>query len=161
VWDASADESPRLQRIRKIREELNVLYSRLNQVGASPPAGVVDQQTKEEISQRERELVELLRGVGSEKSGWATLHSMRPASVTDVQHMLEKDEALVEYYVIDDQFQAFVITPDDFRVERNLASAKEVRASLKGLNFQLTKFHLKPGYVEQYGSKLLEASRFH
>ena len=33
VWDASADESPRLLRIRKIREELNVLYSRLNQVG--------------------------------------------------------------------------------------------------------------------------------
>jgi CHAT domain-containing protein len=161
VWDASAQESPRLSRIRKIREELNVLYSRLNQVGASAAASAVDQQTKEEISQRERELVELLRGVGSEKSGWATLHSMRPASVTDVQRMLEKDEALVEYYVIGDQFQAFVITADDFHVERNLACAKEVRDSLKGLNFQLTKFHLKPAYVEKYGALLLEASRFH
>ena len=36
VWDSSAEESPRLQRIRKIREELNILYTRLNQVGADP-----------------------------------------------------------------------------------------------------------------------------
>src|SRR6185436_7349646 len=48
VWDTGADESPRLQRIRRIREELNIFYSRLNEVGATPRA-VADPATKEEI----------------------------------------------------------------------------------------------------------------
>ena len=33
--------------------------------------------TKEEIARREQELVEFLREVGSEKSGWAALQSMK------------------------------------------------------------------------------------
>src|SRR4029453_11882812 len=73
VWDTGAEESPRLQRIRKIREELNIFYSRLNEMGATVREAAADTTTKEEISRREQELVELLREVGSEKSGWATL----------------------------------------------------------------------------------------
>src|SRR5581483_6193069 len=85
VWDTGADESPRLQRIRKIREELNIFYSRLNDVGATARAAASDAITKEEISRREQELVELLREVGSEKSGWATLQSMKIPSVEEVK----------------------------------------------------------------------------
>ena len=66
-----------LQRIRKIREELNIFYSRLNEVGATARAAAADTITKEEIARREQELVELLREVGSEKSGWATLQNMK------------------------------------------------------------------------------------
>ena len=35
VWDKGAEESPHLQRVRKIREELNILYSRLNEAGTT------------------------------------------------------------------------------------------------------------------------------
>ncbi len=161
VWDSGAEESPKLHRIRKIRQELNMLYSRLNQVGASAAAGVSDPVTKEGISQRERELVELLRGVGSEKSGWATLQSMKPSSVEDVQRMLQKNEALIEYYVVGQQYHAFVITPEEFHVVRDLATSEDIRAALKGLTFQLTKFHLQPEYLERYGPMLLRASQFH
>ena len=35
VWDKGAEETPRLQRVRKIREELNILYSRLNEAGTT------------------------------------------------------------------------------------------------------------------------------
>src|SRR5207248_9609995 len=84
LWDTGADESPRLQRIRKIREELNIFYSRLNEVGATVRASA-DSGTREEISRREQELVELLREVGSEKSGWATLQSMKIPEVEEVQ----------------------------------------------------------------------------
>ena len=104
VWDAGADESPRLQRIRKIREELNIFYSRLNEVGATARETAADTGTREEISRREQELVELLREVGSEKSGWATLQSMKIPEVEEVQAMLRPDEVLVEYYTIGDRF---------------------------------------------------------
>src|SRR5207248_6270478 len=68
VWDTGADESPRLQRIRKIREELNIFYSRLNELGAQSRSAATEIGTKEEIARREQELVELLRELGSEKS---------------------------------------------------------------------------------------------
>src|SRR5438132_9980346 len=60
VWDTGVDESPRLQRIRKIGEELNIFYSRLNDVGSVARA-TADTLTKEEIERRGQELLGLLR----------------------------------------------------------------------------------------------------
>jgi hypothetical protein len=160
VWDTGVDESPRLQRIRKIREELNIFYSRLNEVGATPRAGA-DTVTKEEISRREQELVELLREVGSEKSGWATLQSMKIPEVEEVQAMLRPDEVLVEYYTIADRFQAFIITRGKFEVVRDLTTTSAVREALKGLTFQLSKFHLQAAYVQAHAPLLLTATQHH
>ena len=47
-----------------------------------------DTLTKLEISRREHELVQLLREVGSEKSGWATLQTMELPEIQEVQAML-------------------------------------------------------------------------
>ena len=161
VWDAGVDESPRLQRIRKIREELNIFYSRLNEVGATARAAAADTITKEEISQREQELVELLREVGSEKSGWATLQSMKIPSVEEVNAMLRPDEVLVEYYTIGDRLQAFVIGHNSFDVIADITTMSAVRASLKGLTFQLSKFHLHSAYVQTHAERLLAATQYH
>ena len=160
VWDTGVDDSPRLQRIRKIRGELNIFYSRLNEVGTTARAGT-DPDTKEEISRREQELVELLREVGSEKSGWATLQSMKIPDVEEVQAMLRPDEVLVEYYTIAERFQAFVITRNRFEVVRDLTTTAAVRTALKGLTFQLSKFHLQPAYVQSHAALLLKATQHH
>ena len=161
VWDAGVDESPRLQRIRKIREELNIFYSRLNEVGSTARAAAADTITKEEISKREQELVELLREVGSEKSGWATLQSMKIPSVEEVNAMLRPDEVLVEYYTIGDRLQAFVIGHNSFDVIADITTMSAVRASLKGLTFQLSKFHLHSSYVQTHAERLLAATQYH
>ena len=161
VWDTGADESPRLQRIRRIREELNIFYSRLNEVGATARSAATDTATKEEIARREQELVELLREVGSEKSGWATLQSLKIPTVDEVQALLRTDEVLVEYYTIGDRFQAFIISSDNFDVVRDLTTMKAVRSSLKGLTFQLSKFHLQPAYVQMHEPQLLQAAQHH
>ncbi len=159
VWDTGADDSPRLQRIRKIREELNIFYSRLNEIGAVRPTG--DSATQEEIARREQELVELLREVGSEKSGWATLQSMKIPDVEEVQAMLQADEVLVEYYTIGDRFQAFIISRNKFEIVRNLTTTSTVRTALKGFTFQLSKFHLQAAYLESHAPLLLKAIQYH
>ena len=161
VWDKGDEESPHLQRVRKIREELNILYSRLNEAGTTGRAVAADTGTKEEIARRERELVEVLREAGSEKSGWATLQNMESTGVDEVQKMLEPDEVLVEYYTIEDRFYAFVIARDAFDVVPDLTTTGAVRQSLKGLNFQLSKFHLKPSYIEAHTEMLFKATQYH
>ncbi|PYR71480.1 MAG: hypothetical protein DMG20_02790, partial [Acidobacteria bacterium] len=159
VWDTGVDDSPRLQRIRKIREELNIFYSRLTEIGAARPTG--DTATQEEIARREQELVELLREVGSEKSGWATLQSMKIPDVEEVQAMLQADEVLVEYYTIGDRFQAFIISRNKFEIVRNLTTTSTVRTALKGFTFQLSKFHLQAAYLESHAPLLLKAIQYH
>jgi CHAT domain-containing protein len=161
VWDTGADESPRLQRIRTIREELNIFYSRLNEVSTTGRASSTDTTTREEIARREQELVELLREVGSEKSGWATLQSLKIPTVDEVQAMLRPDEVVVEYYTVGDRFQAFIISQNDFQVVRDLTTAGAVRIALKGLTFQLSKFHLHTNYVQQHAAQLLQATQHH
>jgi len=160
VWDTGAEESPRLQRIRKIREELNIFYSRLNELGATARAAAADG-TREAISQREQELVELLREVGSEKSGWATLQGLKIPEIEEVQAMLQPDELLLEYYTIGDRFQAFIVGHETFDVVRDLTTIESVRASLKGLTFQLSKFHLQTAYVQSHAPMLLTATQHH
>ncbi len=161
VWDTGVDESPRLQRIRKIREELNIFYSRINEVGAASRTGAADSGARDEIARREHELVELLREVGSEKSGWATLQNMKIPKVEEIQAMLRPSEVLVEYYSIADRFQAFIITRDQFDIVRDLTTSAAVRTSLKGFQFQLSKFRLHPAYIESHAETLLKATQYH
>ena len=161
VWDTGVDESPRLQSIRKIREELNIFYSRLSEFGGTGREQASHNVTREEIARREQELVELLREVGSEKSGWATLQSLKIPDVAEVQAMLRHDEVLVEYYTIGDRLQAFIITSDSFDVARDITAMGDIRRSLKGLTFQLSKFHLQTAYVQSHAAQLLQATQHH
>jgi CHAT domain-containing protein len=148
-------------RIRQVREELNILYSRLNEVGATAHGTTADKATKAEIGNREQELVELLREIGSEKSGWAALQTMQFTGIDVVQQMLGPDEVLLEYYTIGDKFQAFVITNNEYHVVRDITTTGAIRESLKGLNFQLSKFHLQPAYVQARADQLLRATQHH
>jgi tetratricopeptide (TPR) repeat protein len=161
AWNTGGDESPRLRRIQKVREELNILYSRLNELGTTGRATASDSTTRDAIAKREQEFVELLRAAGTEKPGWATLESMPALGVADVQNMLEPDELLVEYYSVGGAFQAFVIGRDSFQVFRDLAISNDIRASIRGLNFQLSKFHLQPAYLSKHSFSLLAAARHH
>jgi tetratricopeptide (TPR) repeat protein len=161
AWDVRQEDSPRSLRIHKIREELNILYGRLADVGMTVRAAALDTTTKDEIARRENELLELLRETGAEKPGWVTLQSMQALSVRDVQKMLSPGEVLVEYYSIEDRFQVFVIGHSDFHVVRDICTAAGVRAALRGLNFQLSKFHLNSDYLDRHREALLTATRHH
>ena len=161
TWDVGADESPRFKRLQKVREELNILYSRLNEQGTTARAAAADTATKDEIARREQEFVELLRAAGTEKPGWATLQSMPAIGIADVQKMLEADELLVEYYAVGDSFQVFVIGHETFQAFTDVALTAEIRSSIRGLTFQLSKFHLQPAYLTKHAQSLLAATRHH
>ena len=161
VWDAGAEGSPGIQKIRKCREELNILYNRLNGEGAAARSTASNKNSRREIASREHELMELLREVASEKSGWAALQTMELPHVGDVQKMLDPDELLLEYYAIGDRFQAFIIGRNQYHVVRNLTTIGAIRAALKGLSFQLSKFQLQPAYITQHAAALLAATRHH
>src|SRR6185295_6711511 len=87
--------------------------------------------------------------------------SLKLPTVAEVQAMLRPDEVLVEYYTIGDRFQAFIISRDSFDFVRDFTTTGVVRSSLKGLTFQLSKFHLQPAYVQNHAAQLLRATDHH
>jgi CHAT domain-containing protein len=105
--------------------------------------------------------VQLLREMRSQKSGWVKLQTMELPSVEAVQRMLDADELLVEYYSVGDQLQAFLIAGDSFHVVRDFASVASVRAALKVLSFQLSKFHLQDAYIKKHIDVLHSATQYH
>jgi CHAT domain-containing protein len=161
VWRAGTEGSPRLQKVRKLREELNVLYNRLDSDMPNTRAPISSQTTRDEIISRERELIETLRDSDSESSGWSSLQSIPLTRVQDVQSMLDPDELLIEYYSIGDRFQAIVIGKTEFQVFRDLTRTGAIRSALKGLKFQLSKFHLQQEYLEKHAASLLTAANHH
>jgi len=160
LWQSDGS-NPKQLAIQKVRQDLNGLYSRLSQVGTTVSARAADKVIQEEISKREQEMISLLREAGSEREGWVSLESMPMPSVEDVRQMLSKNEVLIEYYTVGSQFCAFVIWPDGFHFVKNLADTGAVRACLKGLNFQLSKFHLSDSYLKDHSALLLRAARHH
>lgn len=161
AWETGGEESPKLNRARQIREELNVMYSRLSKAGATAREAAADTVTREEIGRRERELAQLLREIGSEKPGWASLQSMPSLGVNGVQDTLDGSEILLEYYAVGSRLDLFVVAPNRFQVFTGIASTGDVRAAVKGLRFQLSKFQLNSDYLKVHGSSLLSAVRHH
>ena len=160
VWQANGPSSKRAE-IQKVRQDLNALYSRLSQAGTTVSSLQSDQTIQHEITGREHELMSLLRDAGSEKEDWARLETMGMPGIEEIQGMLGPDEILIEYYTVQDRFCAFVVGRHEFHLVADLATKDAVRACLKGLNFQLSKFHLSADYLKQHERTLLHATRHH
>ena len=160
VWQSNGSGSKRAE-IGKVRRDLNALHSRLSQAGTTVSSLRSDQTIQQEITGREHELMSLLRDAGSEKEDWARLETMGMPGIEEIQGMLGPDEILIEYYTVKDRFFAFVIDATDFHLVADLATKDAVRACLKGLNFQLSKFHLSADYLKQHERTLLHATRHH
>ncbi len=160
VWQSNGSGSS-FADIQKARQDLNGLYSRLSQAGTTISSLASDKSLQTEIDEREKELVALLRAAGSQKDGWVALETMALPSLREIQGMLEDHEVLIEYYTIKDRFCAFVISGSQFHLERDLGTIDAVRSCLKGLNFQLSKFHLSAEYLKQHQGTLLKATTHH
>jgi tetratricopeptide (TPR) repeat protein len=160
IW-ITPDEGPARQEVRKLGEELNGLYSRLSQPGSTTGRSVPNEALRESIRERERKMVELLRRAASEEEPWAALEARPGADISEVQALLAEDETLIEYYTIRDRFCAFVVDRRGLDFVADLAPVAEVERSLKGLGFQLSKFHLGEDYLRDREGLLLEATRFH
>lgn len=160
VWDSDRSSSKQ-QAIRKLRQDLNGLYSQLSQVGTTISALSADKSIQNQISESERQLMSLLREAGTDQEEWVSMETVSMPTVSDAQDMLEEHEVLLEYYVVHGQFCVFVLTTTAFHLVSDLGSTQEVRDSLKGLNFQLSKFHLSPEYVGLHRDQLLIGVQHH
>ena len=146
----TAKVSGKLQKkLQNLREELNWFYSRLNRAEETEVENL-----QCEAKLREKQIADVIRQIDSTKTGNANLSTFRAkvggqnAELKQLQNLLGKQKALVEFVNFDGNLSAFVITDKKIRFIADLAKEDEIVALLESLQFQFGAL--------RYGAKILD-----
>lgn len=151
-----------VDRVRRIREELNWYYHQIDLGQLKPDAPSPDQlqAIRSEARSRERQLVKLLDDLrGSD----AEFHSLQHGSTIDfdaIRSHLPADTLVIEFYEARGVLYAALVGARQFDIVAMTPSAR-IRKALRLLNFQLSKFRLGDQYVSRFERPLYDATLHH
>jgi len=130
-------EAENVAQLRQAREDLNWLYSQIRRPPDTdkPDRSLEMGRLQELVRKRETEVANLTRLL--EKHGEYLLSTAETLDIAELQGDLGGDSALVEYFGLDGEMLAFVVTNETIEVIRHLASAEEIEAAVVQLSFQI------------------------
>jgi len=135
-------EAQLLARITELREDLNWLYSQINRSTegdvSRSVAAVEDLYTT--VRHRESELSTLMRQLQQHSADSPTAGAVAAVEMLDVgqlQRDLGSDTALVEYFALDEEVLAFVVTDNTVDVVRNVGNLPKIEAAVAQFRFQI------------------------
>jgi len=147
-------ENSLLQRIDRLREELNVHHMRSKPETRSRRAVL----NFEAIVKKEREIARALREVAINDSEYVSLQQVNVAGIEEVQQFIPDRTTLIEYFITQQELIAFVISRRTARAIRRLASAGHVRVLQEKLSFQLDSFLLGREFIRAHSEQILEVT---
>ena len=165
-WRAhpEASESPKhselTHRLRKLREELNWYYHRIEvaQLAQEPAREEHLVELRSRAERCENEFLRLYRDLPSQEAEAAGLEAPKPVPLETIRVTLGPDATLVEYFRVGDRILAAVVTLNGLELV-SVTSVQRVLEIWRMLQFQLSKFHLGPEYLREFQDQLLEATQ--
>lgn len=129
-------EARLLRELNRLRDELNWLYTQLNRPAeGEAPRGAADlERLQQQVADREHAILAITRQL--QQHGSAAPVGVEPLDLEQLQRDLGPDTALVEYFVLDDELLAFVVTDSSVTAVRNLGVVASVEAVVAQLRFQ-------------------------
>jgi CHAT domain-containing protein/tetratricopeptide (TPR) repeat protein len=156
-----AAEAALLSTIETTREELNWFYTQLNRLPDSENALDVAAVAGLEQAVREREaLVEQTTLLLRLRHGSGPLDAAE-LDMQQLQALLGPDTALVEYFCLDDEVLAVIVTDERVHVSRRLASLRDVEGALEQLRFQLGALRFGAELQHAFNSQLTRRAQRH
>lgn len=144
-------------RVDAVREELNWLYSRINRLPAGAPhAAATLDALFEEVRDREQQIVRLSRQL-DRHGGRALLTA--PLDIARLQRELGPGTALVEYFSLDGEVLAFVVTDRKVVAARALSTEAEVESLLAQMRFQLGSLRHGAAHMAAHAERLAARTR--
>lgn len=144
----------------RVREELQWFYSQINRREASvardPDA--IDA-LYAAVREREAAVLEIRRRI--EQRGGAAPDRGAAVDVADLQRRLGDDAALIEYFSLDGELMAFVVTDQEVRVVEHLATEADLERSVGQLRSQIDTLRLGGPSVQQHMPQLVDRMRHH
>jgi CHAT domain-containing protein len=148
-------------RMATLREELNWLYSQLNRPD-SPSAtrgSIALADLHAQVQQRETMILELMR----QRQQSSGIQWLNPASfdLAQFQSHLGADSALVEYFSLDNELLAFVVTEQTLNVVNLACSEEDVQYSLHQFHFQLEALRYGGARIARHQAALVARANHH
>ena len=159
---ADAGQSGLVRRIREMREELNWYYRRLEQEqlhGEDPSPERIEKLQKQALA-HENELLRALRELPAPQTLGGLSQGLALASLEAIRAALPAGAALVEYFIVKDEFIAAVLTRQKLEIVPLTPVSRAVNL-LRMFHFQISKFRLDAGYTQEFAKPLLDAARSH
>jgi CHAT domain-containing protein/tetratricopeptide (TPR) repeat protein len=156
-----AFETDLLNRLEELRHELNWFYSQLKHLPeeeATPNAATLAA-LQEAARERETAISEITRQL--QQRGQSGLAQVEPLQIEPLQQSLGPETALVEYFSLDGQLGAFVVTDERVEVVRQLEEEERVEVELKLLRFQLDTLRFGAGRLQAHLAQLAQRARRH
>ena len=150
-------------RLLKLIEDLNWYSSQAGleeDKGGQRKAGVAERY-RGKVRQCERQIGQLFRRLEAQGSAFAEIQRMQAATSQDLCAVLEHGETAIEYFTTGDDVSALIASRDNIRVERGIASKRDVERLLAGLRFQLEKFNYGSGFANEHFEQLNHATNQH
>lgn len=145
VDDYNKASKKTIEKLERLREELNWFYSRLNRAGNDEIKGL-----QKEVLEREKEISDVLRQIGSTRI--YKIKNYEPngnsSELAGLQRQIGKHKALIEFVKFDDGLSAFIISDHKIEFVQNLGKESEIIELLEGLQYQFGTL--------RFGSKSLE-----
>jgi CHAT domain-containing protein len=162
IADADEGQSGLVRRIREMREDLNWYYRRIEieqlRSEESTPSRI--QKLEEEALAHENELLRVLRELPtSDRQEFSGQHSAT-CSLERISACLPPHSALIEYFIVKDQFVAAIVTGSTLEI-LPLTPVSRVANLVRLLRFQMSKFRLGPNYTRLFEKTLIEATHSH
>lgn len=149
-----AFEADLFAKLSALTQQLSWLYTQINRPTADQAerSSQDTQHLQNEVYEREAQVRELNRQL--QQRGASTATQARLAPLKDIQRDLGDDTVLVEYFSLDGELLAFVVSNQGVRVERNLGREADVEAAIQQFFFQINALRYGAGRVEAHVAQL-------
>ena len=155
-------QSELVRSIKELREELNWYYNLIEREQLRP-----EEQSPERISalqkqirHHEKELMRVLHEATETDANQAGLQTPSHVPLTTIRAAIPTGTLLVEYFCVRGRILACVIGPDTLEI-LPVTLESRIENLLRLLQFQLSKFHLNPEYVQKFHDSLVRTTQAH
>jgi CHAT domain-containing protein len=163
VRRAKAASGEVVDHIQQLREELNWFYSKVNIEETQRQTGSDEKITemRDLIRQREIRLTKILRQLPLKDEEYAALHSVVLVPTERIQRSLSPSQTLIEYYIVQDQIHAFLLTQEGLKIVLGIGDVAKAKNELDLLKYQLSKFNFGSDYVKAHRGHLQKSIDTH
>ena len=156
-----AFEADLMEQLAQFREELQWYYSQINRADAAvarSPEATDDLYAA--VRQREAAVLDIRRRI-EQRGGQMPGRLAQQLDVARLQRALGQEAALVEYFSLDGQLLAFLVTDEGVDVIRDLGVEHEVEAAVAQLRFQIDTLRFAGRGVRRHAAQLTDRARRH
>jgi len=142
-----------LNRVTRLREELNSHYLRMRPEARGTPATI----SSSFVNEKELELARNLSQLNQLDPEYGSLQNASTVCLKDFQKALDADTTVVEYFVAREEVLALIVTATGSTIVRHVCPAGRVGYLREKFDAQIQKFELTPQHARTHEEQLTTA----